>query len=133
MTFEPLLRGLAVGAWITSAAPEAAVFRIFVGNLPQWMSDADLRAAFEAHGRIASARIVLDSGTGHSRGFGFVEMPDHQQGRAAIAAMSQAELDGHRLEVAQARPRATRDARRSRLGTPGPQGGAPAGGGTRGP
>jgi RNA recognition motif-containing protein len=92
------------------------VFRIFVGNLHQRVTESDLRSAFEPHGRIASVRVVIDAGTGRSRGLGFVEMPDHRQGRAAIAAMQGVELDGLRLTVAEARPRATREVRRPRFG-----------------
>jgi RNA recognition motif-containing protein len=78
---------------------------IFVGNLPFTFSDSDLEKLFSAHGTVDSARVILDRDTGRSRGFGFVEMPSDDEGRAAIEAMNNADADGRRLTVNEARPR----------------------------
>ncbi|MBM4037601.1 MAG: RNA-binding protein [Planctomycetes bacterium] len=81
---------------------------IYVGNLSYGTNDASLRAAFEPHGDVASAQVIIDRETGRSRGFGFVEMPNDEQARAAIAALNGQELDGRSLNVNEARPRADR-------------------------
>lgn len=81
---------------------------IYVGNLSYNTNDAGLRAAFEAYGEVASAQVIIDRETGRSRGFGFVEMPDDEQARAAIAALNGKEVDGRALNVNEARPRADR-------------------------
>lgn len=81
---------------------------IFVGNLSFHTTEADLRAAFEPHGAVSRVSIMTDRDTGRSRGFGFVEMEDDQQGEAAIAALNGSEIDGRALNVNVARPRPER-------------------------
>jgi len=78
---------------------------IYVGNLSFETGDAELRAAFEAHGEVTSASVITDRETGRSRGFGFVEMPSADQARAAIQALNGTELGGRSLNVNEARPR----------------------------
>jgi len=81
---------------------------IYVGNLSFDTTDAELRAAFEAHGEVATASVVMDRETGRSRGFGFVEMPSDEQANAAIQALDGTDLQGRSLKVNQARPRTDR-------------------------
>ncbi len=81
---------------------------IFVGNLSFQTTEADLRAAFEAYGAVSRVSIMTDRDTGRSRGFGFVEMDDDQQGDSAIAALNGSEIDGRTLNVNVARPRPER-------------------------
>ncbi len=78
---------------------------IFVGNLSFNTQEDDLRAAFEAHGQVSSARIVSDRETGRSRGFAFVEMPNDAEGQAAIAGLDGRDVDGRALKVNEARPK----------------------------
>lgn len=79
--------------------------KIYVGNLSYSTNDDSLRDAFAAHGEIEEASVVTDRETGRSRGFGFVRMPNDEEGRAAVAAMNGAELDGRTLNVEEARPK----------------------------
>ena len=81
---------------------------IYVGNISRDASDSDLRAAFEAHGEVSSAKIIMDRVTGQSRGFAFVEMPSADAGKAAIAALNGADHMGRKLTVNEARPREDR-------------------------
>ena len=81
---------------------------IFVGNLSYDSGDADLEAAFAVHGQVQSAKVIMDRMTGRSRGFGFVEMPNNQEGQAAIDALNGADLQGRPLTVNQAKPREER-------------------------
>ena len=83
------------------------MIRIYVGNLHPELTVDDLRAAFESHGHVTSVSLVTDRQTGRSRGFGFVEMPSDERAQAALDEMNGLELRGRRLEVTQARPRAT--------------------------
>ncbi len=101
---------------------------IFVGNLPYDLTEAEMRAAFEAHGTVTSASIIMDKMTGRSRGFGFIEMADKAQGDAAIAALHLQELKGRALTVNEARPKSEG----SRGGGGGYGGGGGGGGGGRG-
>ncbi|MFH1313827.1 MAG: RNA-binding protein [Candidatus Eisenbacteria bacterium] len=78
---------------------------IYVGNLSYEVTEDDLKQAFEAHGEVASANVISDKFTGRSRGFGFVEMPKDDEGRAAIEAINGMDLKGRALNVNEARPR----------------------------
>ena len=78
---------------------------IYVGNLSRQTDDQSLRQAFQAHGDVSSVNIITDKFSGESRGFGFVEMPDQEQAKAAIDAMNGTDLDGRTLNVNEARPR----------------------------
>ena len=77
---------------------------IYVGNLSYGMSEGDLRQAFSAFGEVSSVKILMDRDTGRSRGFGFVEMLNDDQGRAACEALDQREFEGRRLTVNEAKP-----------------------------
>ena len=81
--------------------------KIYVGNLSFNTTESELAAAFEAHGAVQSANVVMDRETGRSRGFGFVEMSD-DDARAAIAELNGKDLDGRSLTVNEARPREDR-------------------------
>ncbi|MFG0241581.1 MAG: RNA recognition motif domain-containing protein [Phycisphaerales bacterium JB054] len=81
--------------------------RIYVGNLPFSTGEDELRAAFEPHGAVMSAAVIMDRDTGRSRGFGFVEMAD-EDARKAIEAMNGKDLDGRALVVNEARERQPR-------------------------
>jgi RNA recognition motif-containing protein len=82
--------------------------KLYVGNLPFSTSDDELRSIFQEHGDVASASIVMDRETGRSRGFGFVEMSNDEQARAAIAALNETDIGGRKLVVNEARPRVER-------------------------
>ena len=78
---------------------------IFVGNMSYETTEDEVRQAFQVHGEVTSAAIIMDRATGRCKGFGFVEMPDPAQAMAAIAALNLQELHGRALTVNEARPR----------------------------
>ena len=78
---------------------------IYVGNLTYDVTEADLRAAFEAFGAVASVRLIKDQLSGQSKGFGFVEMASTSEAQAAITALHGKELLGRTMNVSEARPR----------------------------
>lgn len=84
------------------------MLRIYVGNLSYDMTTDGLREYFEQFGQVNDATVVSDRMTGRSRGFGFVEMANDDEGRAAIEATNGKELDGRSLTVNEARPREDR-------------------------
>ena len=57
---------------------------IYVGNLSHEVSGEDLRQVFEAFGQVSSATIIKDKYSGQPRGFGFVEMAERAEAKAAI-------------------------------------------------
>lgn len=104
--------------------------KLYVGNLSFNTSEDGLRQAFAAFGDVSSATIVTDRDTGRPRGFGFVEMNDDSQAKAAIAGLNGKDLDGRTLNVNEARPREDRGGRGG--GGGGFRGGRGGGGGGRG-
>ncbi len=78
---------------------------IYVGNLAYKTTDDDLRALFEAHGEVTSARVVSDRISGQSKGFGFVEMPDREAAQKAIDAINGEDFQGRKLRVNESQPK----------------------------
>ena len=79
--------------------------KLFVGSLPWSMDDQSLKAKFEEHGTVVSAKIINDRETGRSRGFGFVEMENSEEASNAMEALNDSEFDGRKIVVNEAKPR----------------------------
>ncbi|RPE12088.1 RNA-binding protein [Chitinophaga lutea] len=92
---------------------------IYVANLHYRLNDEDLHQIFSEFGQVTSAKIIKDHETGRSRGFGFVEMPNQEEGTKAMESLNGSEVEGKQLMVNEARPKA-------------PNGGGNRGGGNRG-
>jgi cold-inducible RNA-binding protein len=84
------------------------MLNIYVGNLPFSTTESDLQELFGPYGQIGKVSVISDRETGRSRGFGFVEMPDDAQARAAIEALNGKEFGGRYLTINEARPREQR-------------------------
>ncbi len=78
---------------------------IFVAGLSYQITEADLRELFEEYGEVSSAKIITDRETRRSKGYGFVEMPNEEEGQHAIDELNEAEYYGRTLSVSLARPR----------------------------
>lgn len=81
---------------------------IYIANLSFRVQSTDLEGVFKEYGEVSSARVITDKFTGKSRGFGFVEMPNDEEGQNAIKALDQADYDGKVITVSVARPRTER-------------------------
>lgn len=81
---------------------------IFVGNLSFNTGEDELRQMFEQYGQVDRVSIMTDRDTGRSRGFGFVEMANAEDGEKAIAALNGSQLGGRTLNVNEARPKMER-------------------------
>jgi len=102
---------------------------IYVGNISRTATEQDIKEAFEAFGAVQSAAIIKDKFSGESRGFGFVEMPNKEEGDKAISGLNGKDVKGRTLTVNEAKPRTDRP----RTGGPGGgRGGFGGGGGGRG-
>ncbi|MCH8928689.1 MAG: RNA-binding protein [Candidatus Marinimicrobia bacterium] len=76
---------------------------VYVSNLSHADISADLRTAFESHGKVASVTIITDEFDGKKRGFGIIEMPDETEASAAIRALNGSEVGGHLLKLSDRR------------------------------
>lgn len=82
------------------------IMNIFVARLNFKTRSEELQSAFAKFGQVTSAKIVKDRETGRSKGFGFVEMPNDEEAKQAIAALNETELDGRTIVVKPANPKA---------------------------
>jgi len=102
---------------------------LFVGNINFQMTEAEIRALFEPFGQITRVHVVKDRETGRARGFAFVEMPNDEEAKKAIAELDGKEVSGRNLKVNEARPKESS----GRSGPPGGgRGGYGGGGGGKG-
>ncbi len=85
--------------------------KIYAGNLSYSVTDEDLRSAFAQFGSVDSADVIMDRNSGRSKGFGFVEMGDANEAKAAIEGLNGKDLQGRAMNVNEARPRAERPER----------------------
>ena len=93
--------------------------RLYVGNLSFKTNEEQLEQLFGTVGHVESVHLVRDRATGQSRGFGFVEMANADEGRAACTALDQREFEGRRLTVNEARPQERRSGGEFRGGNQG--------------
>jgi RNA recognition motif-containing protein len=84
------------------------MYKLFVGGLPFSTTDEELNQLFAAHGTVASATVVRDRESGRSKGFGFVEFENDEEGKAAEKALNGSEVGGRTISVAEARPKENR-------------------------
>jgi RNA recognition motif-containing protein len=78
--------------------------RLYVGNLSYNTTEETLKNFFAQHGAVESVTILMDKFSGRSRGFGFVEMTNDDEAKAAIEKTHGQNLDGRELVVNEARP-----------------------------
>jgi RNA recognition motif-containing protein len=78
--------------------------KLYVGNLAFGASEEDLRKLFSEAGAVQSVKIVTDSYSGRSRGFGFVEMTSNAEAEKAISLINGKTFMERALIVSEARP-----------------------------
>jgi len=72
---------------------------LFCGNLSWEIDDADLRKLFEVYGVVINAHVIIDRESGHSRGYGFVEMQNIADGERATMALNGSVVMGRPLRI----------------------------------
>jgi len=77
--------------------------KLYVGNLPPNVSEADLRLLFSRVGAVTEVHLVIDPTTHQSRGHGFVTMATPELAAAVLGAYHCYELGGRHLTVTEAR------------------------------
>jgi nucleolysin TIA-1/TIAR len=63
-------------------------YHVFVGDLSPEVNDAALVKAFKAFGSLSDARVMWDSASGKSRGYGFVAFREKADAEQAINTMN---------------------------------------------
>jgi RNA recognition motif-containing protein len=81
---------------------------IYVGNLPNEVTEAELKEVFSEYGAVQQIYLPKDRETGRFRGFAFVTLKSEAEEAGAIADLDGAEWMGRELKVNKARPREKR-------------------------
>jgi len=80
--------------------------RIYVGNLSKSTTQEEINTLFAQAGTVTSVDLIKDRGTGMSKGFAFVNMPEQAEAEKAISMFNAYSLADNELKVNVARPRA---------------------------
>lgn len=86
--------------------------KLYVGSIPFQASEEDLQELFSRAGEVESVRIINDSQTGQSKGFGFIEMATEEDAKKAISDLNGTTFMERTIVVNEARPQQPRDNRR---------------------
>ncbi|MCW8829794.1 MAG: RNA-binding protein [Gammaproteobacteria bacterium] len=76
--------------------------KLLIRNLARKTTEDEVRAMFEAYGRVQSCTLVMDAKSGLSKGFGFVEMPRPGEAKAAMKNLNGKDVSGQRIRVKRA-------------------------------
>jgi RNA recognition motif-containing protein len=82
--------------------------KLYVGNLPYEVGEADLEQLFATAGTVESVNVMRDMATGRARGFAFVEMATDDEAQRAISQLNAQPFNGRNLTVNEARPKPER-------------------------
>ena len=77
---------------------------IYVGQLPNNVSEGELKELFSEFGEIASVNLVMDRYAGRPKDFGFIDMPDNSEADKAIKALNKSMFKGKEIKVNQVQP-----------------------------
>ena len=80
---------------------------IFIANLNYKVKSEKLQEIFGEYGDVSSAKIIFDRDSKRSKGFGFVEMPNDEEGYSAIQGLNDTELDNSQIVVKKSEPRSS--------------------------
>ena len=72
---------------------------IYIGNVSYDSTEEDLGNLFSEYGTVDSVKIIVNKHTGRSKGFGFVEMSNTEEGQKAVDALDGHEVNGRNLRV----------------------------------
>ncbi|MBE0682671.1 MAG: RNA-binding protein [Anaerolineales bacterium] len=79
--------------------------RIYVGNLNKSTTQDEINTLFATAGKVTSVELVMDKGSGLSKGFAFVSMPDQAEAEKAISMFNAYSLADNALKVNVAKPK----------------------------
>ena len=72
---------------------------IYVGSIPFKWKEEKLVEIFGEFGEVHSAKIVIDKFTRQNKGFAFIEMPNDEEAKAAIAGLDGKEFEDRNIIV----------------------------------
>jgi RNA recognition motif-containing protein len=79
--------------------------RIYVGNLAKSTTQDEINTLFSTAGVVSSVELVKEKGSGVSKGFAFVSMPNQAEADKAISMFNTYSLADNTLKVNVAKPK----------------------------
>ncbi len=76
--------------------------KLLIRNIDRNVTEIELKSMFEAHGSVQSCNLVMDKFSGKSKGFGFVEMPNPGESKAAMKTLNGKDISGTKMRVKKA-------------------------------
>ncbi len=76
--------------------------KLLVRNLDRSTTEQELKELFQAFGTVQSCNIVIDKGSGLSKGFGFIEMPMVGDAKAALKNLNNKTIGSNKIRVKKA-------------------------------
>jgi RNA recognition motif-containing protein len=87
---------------------------IYVGNISRETSENEVRALFEEFGKVDNINLITDNFTKMLKGFGFIEMPNSEEGEKAIKNLNGQMFNGRPLTVNVAKPKTENSGNKNR-------------------
>jgi len=85
--------------------------KLFVGNLPFDVNDADLATVLAVAGKVTRANVIINKKSGRSKGYGFVEMETEEMAQEAVKKFEGAPLNERSITVQLATPKQVEDSK----------------------
>lgn len=76
--------------------------KILIRNLDRATTQEQLHDLFKKFGQVQSCDLVVDQVSGGSKGFGFVEMPNVGEAKAAIKSLNNKTIGSNQIRVKKA-------------------------------
>ena len=73
--------------------------KVFVGSLPDDLTDKKFKAMFRRFGKISEALIMTDKYSHKTKNFGYITFLDRKDAEKAIKEMDQKEVNGKKMLV----------------------------------
>ena len=83
--------------------------KLFIRNLAYSITEDDLLTLFTMSGTVISVDIIKDRVSGHSKGYGFIQMSNPAEAERAVEMFNGWSLDNHELRVGLTQHREGRD------------------------
>ena len=92
---------------LTNSGTSCKTKKMFVGGLPQDVTDESFREFFQQYGEVEDSIVMLDRETGRPRGFGFVTFKSEDVPDKVLENYSKISINGKWVECKKATPKAT--------------------------
>lgn len=76
--------------------------KLLIRNLDRLTTEEELKVLFQEFGTVQSCNVVMDRGTGASKGFGFIEMPKSGEAKVAIKNLNNKTVGSNKIRVKKA-------------------------------